>query len=296
MNKTSILTLLAFASTAAFAHVSLQEPRAEAGSTYNAVLRVGHGCDGAATTALTVQLPSGFKDVRPAPKDGWTASVKSGAVTWTAGKDAALPSGQKGEFVLAGALPRTAGPLWFKVMQQCGDARMDWAQVPATGTSTDGLKTPAVLLEVLSPRDFAQLKMLPTVEGAWVRSSVTGQQGTGAFMKITAKEPMQLVGVSTPVAGTAEVHEMKMDGQVMRMRPVPVLDLPAGQAVELKPGGYHLMLQDLKQPLQKDSTVPMTLLLRNAKGEESKLELKLPVATQAPGTAAGGAPEHVHKH
>jgi copper(I)-binding protein len=223
--------------------------------------------------------------------------VKSGAVTWTAGKDAALPADQKGEFVLAGTLPRTPGPLWFKVQQRCGDARLDWAQVPAQGTSTDGLKTPAVLLQVLSARDLALFKMLPAVEGAWVRSSVAGQQGTGAFMKLTAKEPMQLVGASTPVAGTADVHEMKMEGEVMRMRAVPALDLPAGQTVELKPGGYHLMLQDLKQPLQPGSVVPVTLLFRSAKGEETKLELKLPVAAQAPGTIPGSAAaEHMHKH
>ena len=89
---------------------------------------------------------------------------------------------------------------------------------------------------------------------------------------------MQLVGVSTPVAGTAEVHEMKMDGDVMRMRAISKLDLPAGQTVELKPGGYHVMLMDLKQPLAPGSTVPLTLALRDAKGVESKLELKVPVA------------------
>lgn len=295
--KTSILALLAFASTAALAHVSLEEPRAEAGGTYNAVFRVGHGCDGAATTAITVQVPAGFNGARPAPKAGWTSSVKSAGVTWTAAANAALPADQKGEFVLAGTLPRTPGALWFKVQQRCGQGSLDWAQVPAQGTSTDGLKTPAVLLQVLSARDLALFKMLPAVEGGWVRSSVAGQQGTGAFMKLTAKEPMQLVGASTPVAGTADVHEMKMDGEVMRMRAVPALDLPAGQTVELKPGGYHLMLQDLRQPLQQGTAVPVTLLFRNAKGEESTLELKLPVATQAPGTAPGsGGADHVHKH
>lgn len=133
---------------------------------------------------------------------------------------------------------------------------------------------------------LAQAQQLPKVEGAWVRSSVPGQQGTGAFMKLTASEPMQLVGVSTPVAGVAEVHEMKMDGNVMKMRAVGKLDLPARRTVELKPGGYHLMLQDLKQPLVLGSTVPLTLLFRNAEGVESKLELKVPVAVQAPSGAA----------
>jgi copper(I)-binding protein len=142
---------------------------------------------------------------------------------------------------------------------------------------------------------FAQAAAVPKVEGAWVRSAVPGQQGTGAFMKLTAAEPLQLVGVVTPVAGTAEVHEMKMEGDVMKMRALAKLDLPAGKAVELKPGGYHLMLMDLKQPLAAGSTVPLTLLLRDAKGRDSKLELKLPVASTPPkGSAA--APMGGHKH
>lgn len=125
----------------------------------------------------------------------------------------------------------------------------------------------------------------PKVEGAWVRSSVPGQQGTGGFMKLTAPQAMQLVGVATPVAGVAEVHEMKMEGEVMKMRAVGKLDLPAGRTVELKPGGYHLMLLDLKQPLAQGSSVPLTLLLRDAKGVDSKLELNVPVAVRAPGAA-----------
>jgi periplasmic copper chaperone A len=131
------------------------------------------------------------------------------------------------------------------------------------------------------------------VDGAWARATVQGQKGTGAFMSLTARDGAQLIGVSSPVAGVAEVHEMKMDGDVMKMRAVPSLDLPAGKKVELKPGGYHVMLMDLKAPLAKDSTVPLTLLLRDAKGVESKLELKLPVATAAPG-AAGATAEHKH--
>jgi copper(I)-binding protein len=73
-------------------------------------------------------------------------------------------------------------------------------------------------------------------------------------MSITAKDGARLVGASSPVAGVAEVHEMKMDGDVMKMRAVEGgLELPAGKTVELKPGGYHVMLMDLKAPLPKDS-------------------------------------------
>ena len=117
------------------------------------------------------------------------------------------------------------------------------------------------------------------IKDAWVRTAVPGQMGTGAFMKITARDDVRLVSASSPVAGITEVHEMKMDGGVMKMRAMADgLELPAGKTVELKPGGLHLMLMDLKAALPKDSTVPVTLVFKDAKGVQSKLELKLPVA------------------
>ncbi len=136
------------------------------------------------------------------------------------------------------------------------------------------------------------------VKDAWARTSVPGQQATGAFMKITAKDGAKLVAASSPVAGVTEVHEMKMDGDIMKMRAVQGgLDLPAGKTVELKPGGYHVMLMDLKAPLAKDSTVPLTLVFKDAKGVQSKVELKVPVTTMAPGAKASDMPAMDHsKH
>jgi copper(I)-binding protein len=122
-----------------------------------------------------------------------------------------------------------------------------------------------------------------TVTDAWARATVQGQKATGAFMKITAKDNAKLVGVSSPVAGVAEIHEMKIDKDVMRMAALPNgLDLPAGKAVELKPGSYHVMLMDLKAPLVKDTTVPLTLTLQDAKGVKSNLALKVLVGVQPP--------------
>lgn len=122
------------------------------------------------------------------------------------------------------------------------------------------------------------------VQNAWARATVQGQKATGVFMQITAPAATTLVGVTTPVAGLAEVHEMKMEGDVMRMRPLPQgLELPAGTTVQLKPGGYHLMLMDLKVPLQKDSTIPLTLSLKDSKGVQSTQELRIPVLVSAPG-------------
>jgi hypothetical protein len=125
------------------------------------------------------------------------------------------------------------------------------------------------------------------VQNAWARATVKGQMATGAFMDITAKDNLKLVGGSSPVAGVTQVHEMKMVDGVMKMAEVKGgLELPAGKMVALKPGGYHVMLMDLKQPLEKDSTVPLTLVFKDAKGVESKLELKLPVNAMGKGPGA----------
>ena len=126
------------------------------------------------------------------------------------------------------------------------------------------------------------------VEGAWARATVQGQMGTGAFMRLTASEPLTLTGVTTPAAGVAEVHEMKLEGDVMKMRAVTGLDLPAGKSVELKPGGWHVMLLDLKAPLKPGTSVPVTLQFKDARGVRSSLQMQLPVAARAPTDA--------HKH
>jgi len=151
------------------------------------------------------------------------------------------------------------------------------------------LRALLLLTALGSASAWAQVK----VEQAWTRATVQGQKATGAFMKITATQATQLVAVATPVAGVAEVHEMKMEGGVMKMRAMPALDLPAGQAVELKPGGYHLMLMDLKAPLAKDSSVALTLTFRDAKGVETRQQVNVPVTTGIP---QGGLSGHAHGH
>lgn len=131
------------------------------------------------------------------------------------------------------------------------------------------------------------------VKDAWARTTVPGQRASGAFMKLTAREGTRLVGASSPVAGVTEVHEMKMEGDVMKMRAIAGLDLPAGRTVELKPGGYHVMLLDLKTALRKDSSIPLTLVFKDAKGVESRLEVSVPVLSMAPSGAGMG---HGMKH
>ena len=143
----------------------------------------------------------------------------------------------------------------------------------------------------------AALAQAVRAEGAWARATVPGQQATGAFMTLTAPAGARLVGVSSPAAGVAEIHEMAMQGDVIRMRALDAVALPAGQAVELRPSGRHLMLLDLKAPLKDGSTVPLTLRLQDAQGVETRLELQVPVRkAAAPAAAAGHDHDHDHKH
>ncbi len=142
--------------TPVFSHIVLEQGSAFAGSYHKAAFRVGHGCQGSATTAVAVYIPAGVTGVKPYPKAGWPVAIERLPATqdvtllrWTAaGKEAALPDTQVDEFILRAKVPETAGPLWFKVLQTCENGRNDWSEIPATGTSTQGLKTPAVLLQV----------------------------------------------------------------------------------------------------------------------------------------------------
>jgi len=112
------------------------------------------------------------------------------------------------------------------------------------------------------------------VKDAWVRATVSQQKATGAFMRITAKQNMKVVQVSTPVAGTAEIHEMSMADNMMRMRPVDALELPAGKTVELSPSGFHVMLMDLKHQVKEGETVPLTLVLEGSDGKKTNVDVK----------------------
>ena len=120
-----------------------------------------------------------------------------------------------------------------------------------------------------------------TVKDAWVRGTVAGQKATGMFAQISSAGGGRLVAVSSPAAGVVEIHEMAMDGNVMKMRAVPALDLPAGKAVDLKPGGYHVMLMDLKQPLKAGDTVPVTLVVEGADKKRESVEVKATVKALA---------------
>ena len=113
-----------------------------------------------------------------------------------------------------------------------------------------------------------------TVADAWVRTTVAQQTTSAAYMRITSAQGGRLVEASSPVAASAEVHEMKMAGDMMKMRAVDTLPLPAGKPVELKPNGLHMMLVGLKAPLKAGDVVPIKLVVEDAKGKRQTVDVK----------------------
>lgn len=127
------------------------------------------------------------------------------------------------------------------------------------------------------------------VKEPWVRGTVAQQKATGAFMQLNAPQDMRLVEARSPVAGVVELHEMAMENNVMKMRAVPGIDIPAGKGAELKPGGLHVMLLDLKKQLKEGDTVPLTLVLEGKDKKRQSIEVNAPVRALGSRNSAGKA-------
>lgn len=128
-----------------------------------------------------------------------------------------------------------------------------------------------------------------TVADAWARATVPGQPATGAFMTLTADSDSTLLSVQSPAAKDTQIHQSTMKGDVMSMLPVDEVSLPAGEPVVFDANGYHVMLMGLVKQVKEGDTVPLTLKIKNAQGEEETLEVKA-VAR------ALNAPDHAHAH
>lgn len=135
------------------------------------------------------------------------------------------------------------------------------------------------------------------VTDPWVRATVPQQTSTGAFMTITSPTDARLVEARSPLTPSVEVHEMAMEKDVMKMRQVNSVPLPAGKPVALTPGGFHMMLLDLKQQVKVGDTVPLTLVVEGADGKRQSVEVQAAVrplnAGAAPAAAAGHG-DHMH--
>lgn len=302
-----------FLSAPALPHVSLETGEASPNSTYKAVLRVPHGCAGEATRTLRVQIPEGVIAVKPMPKPGWTLTTRKGSyarpyddhgtsvtegvkeIVWTGGE---LPDEHYDEFVfrarITDAFPMDT-VVHFPVVQECGSGTERWTEIAAPGQDPHSLKSPAPALRILAASGHAHgapgtYRAGPIlVEQPWSRATPGGAKVAGGYLRITntGTEPDRLIGGSSDASGRFEVHEMSVADGIMRMRPVDGLEIPPRATVELKPGGYHAMLLDLKRPLKEGDTVKGTLVFEKA----GAVEIEYRVAGMG---AQTGAAEHKH--
>ena len=152
---------------------------------------------------------------------------------------------------------------------------------------------PVVAEQAAAP---AQVQDGISVQNAWVRPTVGEQDATGAYLTITSQEPMSLVGVATPAAEIAEVHEMKMDGDIMRMRMAERIEMKAGEPLELKPGGYHVMLMALTAPVEVGQEIELSLQFEKADGSKIEMPVKAVASQNAAGDhhSHGGGGDHKH--
>lgn len=126
-----------------------------------------------------------------------------------------------------------------------------------------------------------------SVTDAWARVTMPGQKVSAAYMQIRSDAPARLLSATSPVVPRVEVHEMKMDGGVMRMRELKAIDLPAGKTVSLEPGGLHVMLMNLPKPIAAGDVIPLTLVIESG-GTQQTVEVR------AEARAPGKGPMHGH--
>lgn len=317
MTKTTFTAaaLLLMAAPAS-AHATLEQHEAQASSTTKITLRVPHGCAGEATHTVRLNLPDGFYAAMPMPKPGWAFSTETGpyaqpydnhgtamteglrAVTWSGGH---LEDGWYDEFVVRGTFGADIAPgtvMHFPALQECATKTADWTD---TGGARD-VPNPAPHLTVVAgsnddaghgahgahaghgATDDAVTVGALTLTGAFARATLPNAPVGGGFLTIANRGTTddRLLAVSTPAAGRAEVHEMSMTDGVMTMRPLPDgLPIPAGETVDLTPGGYHLMFMELKARLIEGESLPVTLTFETAGTVTVELAIGAPNAKGA---------------
>lgn len=290
----------------AAAHVTLAPNQAQAGTAIRTALRVPHGCDGSATTAIKVTIPDGVVGVKPMPKAGWTLAIETApyakpytshgktisegvkTITWSGGN---LPDAQYDEFIFIGSLQAETGgqSLPFAVLQTCEKGSADWAEAMVPGQPMPPRPAPLLKVAAAAPDASVQKVGALTLETPWARATPGGAKVAGGFLKITntGTTPDKLISATFEPAGKVEIHEMAMNNGVMSMRPLTGgLEIAPGKSVELAPGGFHLMLMDLKQPLKEGDKVKGTLVFEKAGKVEVVLDVR-GLGASAPAAAGG---------
>ncbi|KQT90578.1 DUF1775 domain-containing protein [Methylobacterium sp. Leaf466] len=323
--------LVTASTTAAFAHVTLERREATPNASYRAVVQVNHGCSGKPTNRVSVTVPEGVIGARPMPKPGWELTTEKGpyaraypyyhgdvgegvkTITWSGGS---LPDDQVDEFTFLARVTDTFAPgstVYFPVQQDCTQGSHSWSEIPAPGQEARSLKAPApgVTIVAAGPQP-ATTGATPAVvkagdlaiETPWMRATPAGAKVAGGYVRITntGKESDRLTGAAIPLAGSASVHSMSMDGGVMRMAVVEGgLTIAPGATVELKPGGYHLMFEDLKGTPKAGEAIAGSLIFARA-GTVAVTFAVAPIGAKGPdgkgpdGKATGSKPSGHHDH
>lgn len=284
------------AATSASAHAVLERREAQADAFYRGVVQITHGCGSSPTVSVKVTIPEGAVGARPMAKPGWTVATVRGAyaktypfvhgqlsegvkeITWSG---ASLPADEFDEFVFSVRLSEDFRPgqtVYFPVVQTCRAGGYDWSQIPAPGQDAHALAEPApgVRIAATSGEPMPGMAMAAAtvvkagaleIEQPWMRATPGGAKVAGGYLRVTNRgsEPDRLVGAAIPISGRGEVHEMSMDGGIMRMRPVEGgIEVKPGQSVVLKPGGYHLMFMDLASGPKEGETIHGILTFEKA--------------------------------
>ncbi len=299
MTDKTVVTALALLSLAlpvqqAFAHATLETGQVAANTTYKAVMRIPHGCDGLPTNAVTIDIPEGVIAAKPMPKAGWTLEVERGAyattydyygtpmsegvrrIRWSGGE---LPDAFYDEFVFRA---RVTGGLAgrsvaFPTVQDCPDGQqVAWVEIPAAGQDPHALAHPAPMLQVADAKHDAHSHNhgsghaanhgTLTVEAPFARASAGRARNGAAFLTVSNASDVadRLIAVRSDVAERTELHTHLNENGVMRMREVEAIDVPANGAATLAPGGDHVMFMGLKAPLKEGESFPLTLVFEKA--------------------------------
>ena len=311
---TAAMVLAAANTGAAQAHSSLETGTAKLGA-YKAVMRIPHGCEGQATNTVRIEIPEGYIGVKPMPKAGWSIELEKGdyaksydiygekvtsgvkAVIWSGGD---LPDEFYDEFVVRGTLAdlEPGSKLAFVTTQTCKDGKVEWKDIAKEGEDPHALKSPAPLLEIIAGADehaghnmamaapssaMSEPVMLGPlkISNGWIKAMLPGQPVGGGYLTVenTGNEADRLVSVHSSTSPDVEIHEMKIENDVMKMRQLTDgMEIPAGSKIELMPGGNHLMFMGVTTPFKQGDVVKVVLSFAKA----GDVEIEFPVG------AAGG--------
>lgn len=314
--------LLCLSTSGALAHATLERKEASPNASYRGVVQITHGCDGEPTTRVRVTIPEGVVGAKPMPKPGWTVSTEKGpyakaypyfhgdiregvkTITWTGGS---LPDDQVDEFTFFARVTDAFAPgstVYFPIEQDCAKGQYRWSEIPAAGQDAHALKSPAPGVRVVAaaakaaPAPASNVKAGDlSIEMPWMRATPGGAKVAGGYVRVTntGTQADRLTGASIPLAARGAIHTMSVEGGVMKMAPVDGgLTIKPGETVELKPGGLHLMFEDLSGAPKAGEVIPGTLTFERAGTVPVSFSVA-PIGAMKPGAPASATPGH-HDH